>query len=109
QTYLTRESVLSLGIDSDETKAWVGVGISPSGSRTFLMEKLDLSSGSIVAGPVDIQIPNRPEFSADALLVAGTLRVAQRSAETVAVTSLSTTLLLLMLITIAVQDNRRFR
>jgi len=107
QTYLTRESVLSLGIDSDETKAWVGVSISPSGSRTFLMEKLDLSSGSIVVGPVDIQIPNRPVFSAECLLVAGTLRVAQRSSAMEAVPSLSAPLLLLMLITVAAIALRR--
>ena len=107
RTFLSNESILSIAMLPDEQAAWVSLGISPTGTRTYLIEKVDLLTGNVIAGPVDIQIPNRPEFSADALLVAGTLRVAQRSAETVAVPSLSTPLLLLMLITIAVTAIRR--
>ena len=107
RTFLPNESILSIAMLPDEQAAWVSLGISPTGTRTYLIEKVDLLTGNVIAGPVDIQIPNRPEFSADALLVAGTLRVAQRSAETVAVPSLSTPLLLLMLITIAVTAIRR--
>jgi hypothetical protein len=78
RTFLTNESVLSLAILPDEGSVWASITSSPLGSRTELIERVDLRTGAIIAGPTAIQIPGRPLFTGEALIVVGSLRAAQR-------------------------------